>query len=345
MRPIRKDTEQIVDPQGYVKFGQFDRPFANINLLDADAFLPLPSPRIFRRLRLKEWQAFQISHPNYFLNLALFDAKAMGLVQAKIFDKRAGQKYLFERFVPSWQLQPPTTLLDSTYSWQNRDTRLSFRNLLREDRIFIDFELPRTASSPAIEGRLVADTNGRTPMVVSIPFSQNRGMYSHKCLVPLRGLLNVGGEVSHFDGDGCMLIDDHKGYYPRLMRWDWLTSGMFREGSLIGFNLTKNASTDPKLYNENGFWKDGALHQLPPVVFRRERNEGREIWHIEDADGLVDLRFLVEVDGRVDMNLGIVESRYRGPFGSFEGKLESYDGEELICDGMFGMGEDFHLKV
>lgn len=45
------------------------------------------------------------------------------------------------------------------------------------------------------------------------------------------------------------------------------------------------------------------------------------------------------------MNLGLVESRYRGPFGTFEGKLRSLDGEVLDLDGMFGMGEDFHLKA
>lgn len=345
MRPIRQDADRIVESDGTVKFGQFDRPFEDVNLLDANAYLPLPIPRLLRSMRLKEWQAFQISHPRYFLNIALFDARVIGLVQVKAFDRQTGRKYLFEKKVPSWQLSPPKTLLDSIYAWQGDGARISFRNLLRESRIYIDFELPLSGSSPAMQARLVADTKGRTPMVVSIPFAQNRGMYSHKCLVPLRGSLKVAGEEIVFDKQGCMLIDDHKGYYPRVMRWDWVTSGAYRQGSLIGFNLTRNASIDQERHNENGFWKDGRLHQLPPVTFGRSPHEGREIWHIQDDKGQVDLRFFVEVDGRVDMNFGIVESRYRGPFGTFEGKLTSYDGESLVCDGMFGMGEDFYLKA
>lgn len=345
MRPIRQDTDRIVDSDGKVRFGQFDAPFDLVNLEDAKAYEPLPIPQILQRMRLKEWQAFQISHPRYFLNVALFDARIVGLVQVKVFDRQTGRKYLFEKKVPSWRLSPPKSLLDSTYAYQGGGARLYFRNLLREDRILVEFEIPASQGAPAMQARLVADTSGRAPMVVSIPFAKNRGMYSHKCLVPLRGSLKVGGEETDFADRGCMLIDDHKGYYPRIMRWDWVTTGAYREGSLIGFNLTRNASTDQARYNENGFWRDGRLYQLPPVTFHRNTRQGRETWEIRDDEGLVDLRFYVEVDGRVEMNLGLVESRYRGPFGSFEGKLRSYEGEVLDCDGLFGMGEDFYLKA
>lgn len=345
MRPIRQDADRIVDEDGTVRFGQFDRPFDLVNLDDADAYRPLPIPRLVKSMRLKEWQAFQISHPRYFLNVALFDARLVGLVQVKAFDRQTGKKYLFEKKVAPWQLSPPKTLLDSAYGWQSGDARIHFRNLLREDRILIEFDLPASKGAPSMRARLVADTKGRMPMVVSIPFAENRGMYSHKCLVPLRGSLTIGSEETDFADRGCMLIDDHKGYYPRIMRWDWVTTGAFREGSLVGFNLTRNASIDQIRYNENGFWRDGRLHQLPPVSFSRQQRGGDEVWEIRDDEGLVDLRFRVEVDGRVDMNLGLIESRYRGPFGTFEGTLRSFSGETLDCDGLFGMGEDFYLKV
>lgn len=344
MRPVRQDTDRIVERDGTVKFGLFDRPFEDVNLLDAHAFA-WPLPRIVKSMRLKEWQAFQISHPRYFLNLALFDARVIGLVQAKVFERRTGTKYLFEKKVPTFDLSPPRTLLDSTYAWEKSGGRMVFRNRLREDRIFIELDLPKTKTSPAMSARFEAHTEGRTPMVVSIPFAKNRGMYSHKCLVPLRGSLTIGDETTDFGDEGCMLIDDHKGYYPRIMRWDWVTSGCYRDGKLVGFNLTRNASIDPARFNENGFWEDGRLHQLPPVTFERSERDGREVWRIRDEGDHVDVRFHVEVDGRVTLNLGLIESRYRGPFGSFEGKLRSFDGEELVVDGMFGMGEDFHLKA
>lgn len=342
MRPVRKDADRLVDEHGRVKFGLFDRPLESTSLAEAKAYGSLP--RALNRIRLKEWQAFQISHPRYFLNLALFDAGIVGLVQVKVFDRQTGKKHLFEKKLPPSRLSPPQTLLDSTYAWEQGDARVAFRNHLREDRIFIELNLPTSTSCPPIRARFQADTSGRTPMVVSIPFADNRGMYSHKCLVPLEGTLSVSGEETDFGQQGCMLIDDHKGFYPYVMRWDWVTSGSHRDGSLVGFNLTRNASIDQELYNENGFWKDGRLYQLPPVGFRRTTQDGQEVWHVSDGKGLVDLRFFVEVDGRVDLNLGIVESRYRGPFGSFEGKLRSLSGEELVCDGMFGMGEDFYLR-
>jgi len=45
------------------------------------------------------------------------------------------------------------------------------------------------------------------------------------------------------------------------------------------------------------------------------------------------------------MNLGVMESRYLGPFGTYEGSLRSPDGATLDISGMFVMGERFWLKA
>src|SRR5699024_7516121 len=107
-----------------------------------------------------------------------------------------------------------------------------------------------------------------TPMIVSIPFAQNRGMYSHKALLPVVGRVEIGDESIEVEPQTASLMtDDHKGYYGRLMRWDWLVGAAWKDNQLQGFNLTANASIDPERYHENGFWIDGKLHTLPPVNF------------------------------------------------------------------------------
>ena len=48
--------------------------------------------------------------------------------------------------------------------------------------------------------------------------------------------------------------------------------------------------------------------------------------------------------GDVRVNALIVESRYRGPFGRFAGRLEPAGLDPITVDGWFGMGEDFYLR-
>jgi hypothetical protein len=186
---------------------------------------------------------------------------------------------------------------------------------------------------------------------VCMPFAHNRAMYSHKGLVPAEGRLSVGAEQHQLSlADSHLLMDDHKGFYPRVMRWDWLTAaGRDRKGRLIGFNLTRNQCVLPEQYNENGFWIDGELHLLPAIQVDRpeRRDRGRhpgERWTARDRRGLVRLGFEIEVDGRVDVNALVIQSKYRGPFGRFTGHLADGAGAELELDGLFGMGEDFYLR-
>lgn len=345
MREVLDTPAHLVDDDGRIRFGTFDRPIADVDLIDAQPW-SLPVPRLLRALRLKEWQAFQIGSPRWFVAVALFDAKLMALAQVKVYDRENRRKHLFERKVPSWAMRAPRTLLDSRMSWSAGEASMSFVNRLVEDRIDIELSLPASRDMPALSGALTLNAAGVQPQVVSIPFADNRGMYSHKaCLAP-EGELRLGDEVIELrPATGYALMDDHKGYYPWVMRWDWVTGGGVDDrGRRIGFNLTRNDSIDPERFNENCVWIDGRRHLLPPVRFTRRPEVSPEIWEVRDEHGEVAVDFVIEVDGHVRVNALVVESRYRGPFGRVEGHLRGPDGERIELGGMFGMGEDFYLR-
>ncbi len=328
-------------------FGTYDRPIADVNLIDAQPF-GLPLPRGIRALRLKEWQAFQFGNERYFFNVALFNAKSLALVQVKLYDRQTRTKQIFERKVPPWTLRAPTDLLDSEMHYRGRGATLQFRNQLARGRIEIEIELPRSASMPAISGSLTALAEGCEPQVVCIPFADNRGMYSHKGCLQLEGNLEIDGRPVAFErADSFLLMDDHKGYYPYVMRWDWVTGGgRDAEGRRVGFNFTRNDSVDPEAYNENCVWIDGRLHLLPPVRFTRRTELEPEVWEVRDVAGQgdVEVDFVVELDGHVRVQALVIESRYRGPFGHVRGSVRTREGERVTLDGMFGMGEDFYLR-
>jgi hypothetical protein len=345
MRQVLDNPGSVVT-NGRFNFGTYAAPFRQVNPLDADVVAGVPLPRAAKSLRLKEWQAIQIGSPRFFLNVALFNAKLLALVQVKCYERQERRKYLFERKVTPWSFELASSLLDSKAAFEAKDCHVVFHNRLAQDYLRLELSIPAGKDHPPIYGSVTALTRTHQPQVVCIPFAENRGMYSHKGLVPVEGELTIGTEAIVFSPDEAYgLIDDHKGYYPYEMIWDWATGGGHdRQGRLIGFNLTHNQSIDEQHYNENCFWVDGRLHLLPPVSFARHDDRIPELWRIRDSDGLVDLTLTVETDSRVDINALILRSRYRGPFGHFTGRIASHDGEVISADGLFGMGEDFYLR-
>jgi len=327
----------VVD--GRFQLGRYDRPFPKLNFLDA-------SPRGFlRRLRLKEWQAFQFSDGRYFAVVALFDAKFLGLVQAKVWDSETGTKHLFERKVRSASMTAPDQILDGRMEWTSRGASMRFHTELAKDRARVEFDLPATKTSAAMKARIEIDYAGTEPVVVCLPFDEERALYSQKGVAPASGELVLGEERVRLDpAQAFALIDDHRGFYPRVMQWDWLTTGgRTEDGTLWGLNLTRNQCLHPERYNENVLWRDGRATPIGPVHFERSGNEPGDHWTIQ-GEG-VDLVFEVELAGRVDLNLGLFESRYRGPFGRVRGRVAPEGTEPFEIDGALAMGERFWLKA
>jgi len=127
------------------------------------------------------------------------------------------------------------------------------------------------------------------------------------------------------------------------MKWHWATGGgRDADGRLIGFNLTDNQVEDQARYNENCLWIAGKRHLLPPVRFEFG---ARGPWQMRDASRRVDVRFEPEVERRVDLNLLVMRSQYRGPCGGFSGHIVDDSGEPISVDCCFGMTEDFYLRA
>lgn len=320
----------------------FDGPIADVNPLDAQPFgLPLPRPA--RAARLKEWQAFQIVDDRLFTIVAIFDAKVLALAQVKVYDRTSGDKYAFERQLPTWAVKIGQGVLDSETSYAGKGCVLRFVN--RWPAIDLELDVEPTADFPGLRGKLAAQPDG-DPLVVAIPFADNRGMYSHKGPLRAEGELRLGEQVFPVRPDATrLMMDDHKGYYPFVMRWDWVTAaGRDTLGRRVAFNLTRNQSTDPARFHENCLWIDGRAHLLPPVTFVRTGYAAGDRWRMTDETGAVDLVFTIQVEGKVAVDAIVVRSDYQGPFGTFEGTLRASDGAEARIDGLFGMGERFLLR-
>ena len=345
-RGIRPAPESLVTG-GKFEFGTFNSQFKQVNPLDAHRPLGAWLPRPLLAARLKEWQAFQFGNNRWFMLAVLYNAKVSALAQFVIYDKEKETKYLFERLVPSWQVKIPASIWDASQSWQDKDNRIEIISALSTGRFYINVKVRGYKDLPDIDAHFEAfhDRGAVEPIVVSIPFGRNRGAYSHKCLMPMQGSLVLGGErIEFLRTESFAIIDDHKGFYPYVMQYDWVTAAGYDEkGRLIGFNLTDNQSTDPEKYNENCLWLDGKLHLLPPVKFDRPGGVDGD-WIIRDRYGMVDLAFKPVSMGAIDMNLLVLRVKYFGPFGYCSGTVKDRSGNSTVFNCYFGMGEKKYIR-
>jgi len=160
------------------------------------------------------------------------------------------------------------------------------------------------------------------------------------------GYMTMDGTTSVFNqGQSTMILDDHKGYYPYEMQYDWATAmGYDQEGRLAGFNLTCNQIQNPARFNENCLWLDGRMHPLPPVSIQRPDGV-HKTWFIKDNHDMVDLKFTPLKDVAVLLNFGVAATRYHGPTGRFKGTIRAACAPPVSFDGFIGMGEEKYIRM
>ncbi len=346
-RSIVTPPSQVVS-NGSFNVGCYNHPFREVNFLEAARPYKLPLPQRLKGMQLREWQAFQMGNAQYFIMVAIYNAKKLSLAQFIFYNKETKEKWRYERKVPTWSLQVPNSLYETTAHYKGKQFLLHASHNIDAQLLNLRVQIEQFGALPNVKGFFSGthDVERYEPMVVCMPFSEKRAMYSHKCLMPLKGELSIGEQHIVFDPtDSFLIIDDHKGYYPFPTIYDWVTgAGHQADGSLIGFNLTDNQVISQEQYNENGLWLDGKLHPLPPIKVLRPQGVKND-WTIKDKYGMVDLVFTPVIHTAVDVNLLLFRSKYQGPYGYFNGYLMDQNGVKVAIKDMFGMGEDFYLRV
>ena len=347
MRAILPTPHSLVS-EGRFALGTYKTPFQRVNPLDARLGALWPWPRWFKNWRLKEWEHFALVNDRYYLSVALFNAKSMGLAQVCVYSRQDGVFHRHERRTPPWRISLPPNILSSQAAYQSRGFSLRIENALDAGYIGIEIEIAASRELPGVTGRFrcLEPLGSSEPIVVCLPLPGRGAMYSHKYTCPIEGSMRLGETPVEFPAQRSYgLIDIHQGYYPMVMKWHWATAGGREpDGSLAGFNLTDNQVEDQRAYNENCVWRGGRLHLLPPVTFSFDRRDHLKPWVIRDRDGMVELTFEPEVVRTIDVGALLFANRYRAPFGAFSGRLRTGEGEEIEVDDYFGMCEDFYLR-
>ena len=367
--PTPKD---LVNENGKVVFGTFDKEFVTMDLIKAKR--PTKAPDFMNKFKLTLWEATEVHLKNGVLLAVVCDMGIFGKQLNFFYDKRDHKVYCWDTQIPSKETVIAPNLLNGAVAeaksefgfvryvnnFQDGKADLSGKHT---GKCLITAPSETKKASESIKenyGEATIEyefklTRVSKPCIVSIPFpySDNRTLYSQKDLFKAEGKLILNGEEMLTDEDSTATIDDHRGYYPRKAHYDWLatmgTCEIDGEKKYIGFNLTHNQSTDEEAYNENLIFFEGNTSILPPVKFTRSIASkdftNYSEWTVKDEHDMVNLKFKVYGINPMVMHALVVNIDYYVAWGELEGYIRDEDGKKYDLTGMMGIGEDKTLLL
>lgn len=332
--------QSLLDENGRAVFGTFDKEFENLDMMKIrdQSFLPDK----LNWFRFSAWEAVEVNLKDCVLLTATC---FMGLLTTGVtcfYDKKTGKVTSWDKtYFLSKKINVADNLLDGNTSYvREKDFTVECINNFENGNALIKgFATDKKKPSIRYEMNL---QRACLPSVVSIPFGDNKPLYTQKDVFSVTGYLEFDGKRYECDESTTAIIDDHKGYYPRRMHYDWVTTMGKKEidgkQEYFGVNLTRNQSVCQQDYNENLIWFENKSSRLPPVRFEHiSYNE----WKARDVYGMVDVdihikdRYIRRIIASPIMNIN-----YHIVFGELSGYVMDEDGNKWSLDGMAAIGED-----
>jgi hypothetical protein len=132
--------------------------------------------------------------------------------------------------------------------------------------------------------------------------------------VPAHGRVRLAGSAPRAI-DARAIVDESAGYHDRHTSWRWSAGvGVAEDGTPVAWNLVDGIHDAPGA-SERRVWRDGEAVEVDPVEFA------------PDLSRVAGMSFTRWAERSENLNLLVVRSRYRQPFGSFSGRLP--DGTRL----------------
>ena len=340
--PLSTPPSSLFDAHGVPCFGiwQGYGPRA-----DAHDFEGFRSGRLNRRFTEKRWQYLGFSHLDHFIGLAVVNVGYLGTGWLYHYDRRRNTLRQWQR--KSLLARDLTTGDDPCTSPFAFDTP-GFSVRITADTANTQRTAVVDVSGPA--GRLAGDLVIRDDGSQALGFlgPQKGGRFN---LTYKTAGLPASGSVQMEGGDRIDLAQDRTrahvdwtwGCPPRVTTWNWAAcSGVLPDGRSFGFNF--GSGLNEGAFYQNVLWIDGLLSPLRKVHFHYDPRDIMRPWRLLDDEGRVDLRFDPFGQRGENINVLVIQSRFKQPFGSYFGKVVGDDGCPVHLDGLGGVAEEHFAR-
>lgn len=313
-----KDT-RLIGNDGKPLFGIHEKPIEDLNIQDfrfhGQEKVSQVKNELLKDFMLKRWQYLGVCSKDVIFGIAIVHLGYLSNIFAYAFDRR-------EKKLKEFNTNQPLAA-NTVFEGHMLEGRTRFHS----SSVTIDME--NTPGSV----RLTAEINDTLSAslvfrhsIPSLPIVTRVGLqrfnYTNKeAGLPVEGTVTMSGKTFAIRPDiPSGVIDYTYGYLARNTFWNWASgSGLDKMGRKIGFNLVQGVNETG--FTENVFWVNGKRIKTDVIDFQYNDLDILADWRIRSNDGKVDLVFHPEGERTAHINLGVIASRFRQPFGRFTGTL------------------------
>jgi hypothetical protein len=297
------------------------------------------------KLRIKEWDYYEIVNPAYGIVLLVYDIGYQGRAVVKWMNFRAGT---FEEHGPTlWftrgSMGLPSTSETGDVAFDRGGVHWECRRSADGLRTF-SFAFPGFRGGTGLSGTMsLAQPPGQDTMVNAIPFRRaTQFVYAQKinCMVP-DGRVRIGSDEYRFSHDngshGC--LDWSRAVFPYHVEWRWCTASGTVGGIPFGLNIDYGFGVES---SKSMIFHDGAGHHLGDARCAFDRNGPMKDWVFTDDEGRLELSLKPVCLERGGTNFVLLRMSVLKAYGFFTGRVRLDDGrwiEARESDRLFGSTE------
>jgi hypothetical protein len=333
----------LLDEHGrLVQIGWARQPLLDCNLEDARFYRFRP----LQAMRLKRWDYYGVTTPEFFVSATLAHLGYAGLVFAYAVDFVSGDCHEETLLIPLGRgigLPRNSTWGDSIFD--NGRVRVAFR--LEGDARRLQVAWPGFQQGKGLAADVVLrQAPEHESMVVVIPIGQRRFYYNRKvnCL-PAEGWVERDGRRTQLTpADSLGNLDWGRGVWDYQSFWVWASASAFLPGGrTLGLNLGYGFG-DTSAATENAIVIDGRIHKLDAVAFDYDPGDFMRPWRMASPDGRLELEFVPFTERVATSNVLLVTSEVHQMFGRYHGKVVADDGEVIPVRDVVGFAEEHHAR-
>lgn len=340
-----KTQGPLLQPDGSLsQVGWSTQPLLDCNL----EFTHTTRLRFLQPLRLKRWDYYGLSTPEYFFSFTLADIGYAGSVFAYAIHWQTGHCEEATLTLPFGRgVTLPRNSTSGVSSFKNEQVEMQFEARPEERHLKMVWKEFGGPGKPDYRADVVfAAPPQHESLNLVIPIRDRKYYFNRKinCL-PASGQVEYQGKSFPITPETCLgNLDWGRGVWAYKSYWVWASaSGFLPEGHTIGLNLGYGFG-GPDAPSEYAIILDGKIHKLNQVDFDFDSNHYTRPWKMTSPDGRLDLVFTPNLERVARTDFKWIYTEVHQMFGVYRGHFTTQDGREIAIEGLKGFAEEHHAR-
>jgi hypothetical protein len=296
--------------------------------------------------RLKEWDSYQIVHPEYTFGLIISDVGYFGTIRFEWIDFKKRHKLTggWERLFTRGKMNLPTNSRRGDFAFENEKFSLSIQCLADRRKISVDFP---SFGNVGLAGDITLHQNPADDSIVKANRYQqpHHFFYSDKLFsMPPEGAFRLGGISYPFTPEESYgRFDWGRGVWPYKIHWCWATCvGKLTDNREFWLSMG-HSYDDPAFHDKNMAGLNGRGHKLGPITFHQP-DDPMDNWRFTGNEGRVKVKLRPIFKHINRMNWLILSENATVLYGYFSGTVVLDDGGVIEIPDLLGHVEKTYWR-